>query len=337
MKYILGEPYIEINSTCNLSCIYCYHENRDNTFLTKDIIYKLVESLKELGAKEIKISGGEPMLHPDFFDILRFIKKCGLKVNLVTNGTKINSNNAMLLKDLCDLLTISMDSWDQFTNDQTRPNSYMSIIRALEELKTVEAKSYYLGVVATKYNSDIASFIELGKKYRIQGIIFESIHREGKAKDIFDDYFMNYNEYQRYKLLTEELKKAAPFEISTLPGFGGSCMLIEDIPVIRPRIDYNGNVYLCRSFLNTKMSVGNIYEHNLSEILEGEKTENLIVELKKRSNECGKCKKCFCKGEICQGGCAAQAYNRSGTLFEVDDLCEWRKKQYINIIKEKIL
>lgn len=337
MNYVLGQPYIEINSICNLSCLYCYHDERDNSILPLDVIRTLVESLKELGASDIKVSGGEPMMHPDFFEVLRFIKKCGLNTNVVTNGTKIDLSNAHLLKIFCDLLVISMDSWDEGINNKTRPNSYNSILKALEALQEVKANNYYIGVVATKFNSDIFPFVELCKKYDIQGIIFESIHREGKAKDIFDDFFLDYGEYQNYKMLTEKLKNETSLKVASLPGFGGSCMLIEDIPIIRPRIDYKGNVYLCRSFLDVETSVGNIFEENLADILSSHRSEDFIYQLRKRADECIKCKKCFCRGEMCQCGCAAQAYNRTGTIFDVDDLCEWRKKQYIDVVRNNML
>lgn len=337
MNYILGQPYIEINSICNLSCLYCYHEERENCCLPLDVICTLVESLKKLGAHDIKISGGEPMLHTDFFEILRYIKKNGLKTDVVTNGTKIDLNNAKLLKELCDQLVISMDSWDEGINNRTRPNSYKLVLKSLTALQEVKAKNYYIGVVATKFNSDIVPFVDFCKKYDIQGIVFESIHREGKAKEIFDDYFLDYGEYQSYRMLTEKLKKETSLKIASLPGFGGGCMLIEDPPIIRPRIDYKGNVYMCRSFLDPEMSVGNIYEKDLVEILNSHKSEDFINVLKKREAECIKCKRCFCKGDICQCGCAAQSYNRTGTVFDVDDLCEWRKKEYIDLVRKTIL
>ena len=337
MNYILGQPYIEINSMCNLSCLYCYHEERENCRLPLDVICTLVDSLKKLGANDIKISGGEPMLHTDFFEILRYIKKCGLKTNVVTNGTKIDLNSAQLLKELCDQLVISMDSWDESVNNTTRPNSYNLVLKSLESLQKVKAQNYYIGVVATKFNSDIIPFVDFCKKYDIQGIIFESIHREGKAKEIFDGFFLDYNEYQNYKKSTEKIKKETSLNIAPLPGFGGGCMLVEDTPIIRPRIDYKGNVYLCRSFLDSQMSVGNIYEKGLSEILNSNKSEIFIYELRKRADSCSKCKKCFCKGDICQCGCAAQAYNRTGTIFDFDDLCEWRKKQYIDLVRSTML
>ncbi len=104
-------------------------------------------------------------------------------------------------------------------------------------------------------------------------------------------------------------------KISALPEFGGGCMLLEEIPIIRPRIDSKGNVFLCRSFLNPDLSIGNIFDEEISDIFDGGKAEKIIDILKKRTEESFKRKKCFCRGEICQGGCAAQAYNRTGSLF----------------------
>lgn len=333
MIYKLGQPYIEINSQCNLSCVYCYHSERFDNRLSSETLFNIFKQLNLLGATEIKISGGEPLLHPEFETIIRILKKMDFSIELVTNGTMINDLNAKFLASNIDKLVISLDSHDCNTNNLTRPQSYQLVINGIDALKKAGCLNIYVGAVATKKNTDVEGFVNWCERNSIKGIIFESIHREGKAKKIFENYFLEYSDYMIYRQKLLKLKKKSSVEISALPDFGGGCMLVENIPIIRPRIDYDGDVYLCRSFLDKEMSVGNILKDDLKSILENKKTQKIIDELKKRQEKIEKCHKCFISNRICRGGCAAQAYNRTGTLFDIDDLCEWRIRNAIDVVK----
>ena len=56
MNYRLGQPYIEINSQCNLSCVYCYHSEKNNRQLSMKTLSDIFSQLKELGVKELKLA-----------------------------------------------------------------------------------------------------------------------------------------------------------------------------------------------------------------------------------------------------------------------------------------
>ena len=81
---------------CNLTCKHCYTTSTDINFpneLTTPEIYTVMDDLKAFKVPVLILSGGEPLLHPDIFDISRRAKDMGFYVALSTNGTKISAAN----------------------------------------------------------------------------------------------------------------------------------------------------------------------------------------------------------------------------------------------------
>lgn len=82
--------WLTINRNCNLRCKWCYQRDVAQTTKTMDyeLALKLIDLSFGLQAKEIILIGGEPTLHPRFFDIIKNIKLKGLRTNVVSNSIK---------------------------------------------------------------------------------------------------------------------------------------------------------------------------------------------------------------------------------------------------------
>ena len=81
---------------CNLACKHCYSISADKDFpgeLSTDEVYGVMDDLKAFHVPVLILSGGEPLLRPDIFDISHRAKKMGFYVGLSTNGTLIDSDN----------------------------------------------------------------------------------------------------------------------------------------------------------------------------------------------------------------------------------------------------
>ncbi len=108
---------------CNLTCKHCYSISADKDFpgeLNTQQIYTVMDDLKGFGVPVLILSGGEPLLRPDIFDISRRAREMGFYVGLSTNGTLINENN---IDDIAaigyDYVGISIDGLRQ-THDTFR-------------------------------------------------------------------------------------------------------------------------------------------------------------------------------------------------------------------------
>jgi MoaA/NifB/PqqE/SkfB family radical SAM enzyme len=96
---------------CNLACTYCNEYDKTSEPVPFDEMKRRLDKLAELGTSVVTISGGEPMMHPDIYEIVRHIRKRGMLAGLITNGfyltpEKIEKFNQAGL----DYLQISIDN-----------------------------------------------------------------------------------------------------------------------------------------------------------------------------------------------------------------------------------
>ncbi|HJN23160.1 MAG TPA: heme d1 biosynthesis radical SAM protein NirJ [Rhodospirillales bacterium] len=98
---------------CNLNCRHCYSMSADTDFqgeLTTNEVFAVLEDLKAFGVPALILSGGEPLLRPDIFEITARAKELGFFVALSTNGTLIDDGNIGAIAAAgYDYLGISLD------------------------------------------------------------------------------------------------------------------------------------------------------------------------------------------------------------------------------------
>ena len=118
-------PYIRlsISDVCNYKCGYCLPngyqvDKSDNRkFLHLDEIKRLAKCLSELGVNKIRITGGEPTIRKDFFDIVKVLKfEAGIQnVTITTNGYKLDKKAKQLINSGLTGINISIDSLNRET------------------------------------------------------------------------------------------------------------------------------------------------------------------------------------------------------------------------------
>ena len=97
-KRIPLDATLELTYRCNNKCVHCYcnlPENDEHAMqdeLTTEEIKKLLDDLASMGSIWLLITGGEPLLRPDFEEIYLHAKKKGFLITLFSNGTLINEN-----------------------------------------------------------------------------------------------------------------------------------------------------------------------------------------------------------------------------------------------------
>jgi len=108
---------------CNLTCKHCYSISADIDFkgeLDTREVFAVMDDLKTFGVPVLILSGGEPLLRPDIFDISRRARAMGFYVGLSTNGTLIDASNIDAIAEVgYDYVGISIDGTRE-THDQFR-------------------------------------------------------------------------------------------------------------------------------------------------------------------------------------------------------------------------
>ena len=90
-----------ITRTCNLRCVHCYSDSQAMGYpgeLTWAQMEAVIEDLAGYQVPSLLLSGGEPLVHPRFFDLVTRASAAGLKLTISTNGTLITPEKAALLK-----------------------------------------------------------------------------------------------------------------------------------------------------------------------------------------------------------------------------------------------
>ncbi|MGB5467277.1 MAG: radical SAM protein, partial [Sedimenticolaceae bacterium] len=98
---------------CNLTCKHCYATSADKDFpgeLSTAQVFDVMDDLKDYGVPVLILSGGEPLMRPDIFEISRRAKAMGFYVGLSSNGTLISEDNIEQIREVgYDYVGVSLD------------------------------------------------------------------------------------------------------------------------------------------------------------------------------------------------------------------------------------
>jgi len=135
---VLLNLHVDITYRCNERCIHCYldHDSRDELALSE--LERVFAEAREIGTLFLTLSGGEPMIRPDFFPILRSACALGFAVKLKTNGTMIRDAEAGEMAKLgVHQVQISVYSDDPETHDGITklPGSFRRSLDAINLLR----------------------------------------------------------------------------------------------------------------------------------------------------------------------------------------------------------
>lgn len=135
--------YLCITNKCPNNCLYCSAKNRaTEKELTKEEWIKVIEELQDMSTPIIGITGGEPLIREDIFDIIRAIDSRSTSI-LFTSGFNLSYEKAKKLKDSGLFgIGISLDSYDKNTHNKNR-NNENAFDYALEALRNANQAGLY--------------------------------------------------------------------------------------------------------------------------------------------------------------------------------------------------
>lgn len=153
---------IWLTDYCNLSCKYCYAAGKERKHIDGNRVVEIIDELIDLDVLDIVFAGGEPLLHPQFFTILKRALKRDVQIGVLTNGVLLNKENREKLLKLASgkkdfLLQVSLDSSFSEINNKTRGCSDL-VIENLEEMSKTDIL-IQTSTVVNKHNIDTAHLI----------------------------------------------------------------------------------------------------------------------------------------------------------------------------------
>lgn len=148
---------IEITYRCNFKCIHCYADERHEApHMSYEEVVRLVDEMSDAGTFFLTISGGEPLVHPDFKRIYRYIRNKGIFVEVFTNGTLISEDIADLFYEYPPInvdITVYGASDETYQQITGMKNGYSRMMQGIENLRKKEIH-FTLKTSALRENAD---------------------------------------------------------------------------------------------------------------------------------------------------------------------------------------
>lgn len=179
-----SEITIELTYKCNFKCIHCYNAfcNNNNQYLLLKEIINIEEKLRGLDLIRYYLTGGEPLLNPDFIEIYKYLYDQGYQIALATNGSLIDKKILNLFKCFPPyILNISLYGFDDLSYKAvTGAHVYDKILNNLFELKN-QGTEFFIKYVAMNVNSNIEEVNRLLMKIDVPSSIYCEITPDRKA------------------------------------------------------------------------------------------------------------------------------------------------------------
>lgn len=154
-----NEFRISIISSCNMRCVYCHNEgNKKLSMLSINDIKKIIDSAYDLGMKNVRLTGGEPLIHPQILEICKMLsEEYGLKVGINTNCIEIEKILNLIENGWIDRIIVGIDFYDNRVSKQSPTGkSSKEILENILEIKNkgcdVSISNVYNGDYNNIYN-----------------------------------------------------------------------------------------------------------------------------------------------------------------------------------------
>lgn len=327
--------YIYATMSCNLSCIHCYVPSSPNikirNELTTEELFKIIDFASKKMVKEIRLTGGEPLLRKDIIDVINYALSKGLRVSIETNGLLISEEFLQSLKYLSRVyFGVSLDGPKEVHEKIRGKGTFDKTVNAILLLKKYNVGTTIITSIADPswvFDDRLTKFTDLLLNLSPKiWYVHAWVGGEGRGRLLNIDIYTVYNVIKTiYDLkikMKGKLRIVLNVPLGTIPK-EFTKELLKDNDIIVGCNYWNivgfsstGDVSICHRFTKyPKMRAGNIRVQDLEEILKSK----ILGKLDRKVE--GVCSKCILF-DYCQGFCPADIYAYYGDLNHSHPLCQ---------------
>ncbi len=178
-----------ITRTCNLRCVHCYSDSNALNYpgeLTWPEMESVIDDLSTYQVPSLLLSGGEPLIHPRFFDIVDKASAGGLKLTISTNGTLITPEKAARLKAAnVAYVGISLDGIGKIHDEfRRKEGAFDGAVRGFHNCHEVGQKTG-LRLTLTRHNvQNIEQILNFIEEQQIQRVCFYHLVPSGRGSNL---------------------------------------------------------------------------------------------------------------------------------------------------------
>ena len=346
-----------LTNRCNLACSHCYINahpgaRRDDELSTEEM-KAVIDDLNAMGTPLILLSGGEPLVRDDFWEIAGYIQEKGMKSALSTNGTLIDPEVALRLKNTgVEYVGVSLDGATPKTHDRlrNRAGSFAASLRALQACKAIDLPCGVRITVSKDNFRELGALIDLAgevgaSRFCVYWLVPSGRGQDGHAsrqlspaevQEVIGQLYRKAHEIDPKKLeiltvdspqdavyflqrMREEDPKNACTVEQLLSFMGSGCSAGDRVA----NIDPSGNVFPCQFAQEASLRIGNVREEKFSSLW-NDAGNKVLAAFRKRpvqlEGACGAC----AERKLCGGGCRVRAWAQNHSLSSEDPFCSVR-------------
>ena len=298
--------------------------------MSLEIVKKLNMGFKHMGVKEVHITGGEPLLNREVFDIIDYLHQEGYLVRIQSNGYLINEGIARKLKNSgTDHILISIDGLSDVHNKFRENNEAFE--KACEAVRICIREGLFTRVntVVSKLNvNELEELIKEISKLNVNQHSFFYLTPMGRGKKL-ENSILSLDEWKTIQnnILSYAKNLNCRSKIRIQDVFHEGDMIYKGLDICRKDnclILSNGNVYHCVFFVDSPYSLGNIYKEDVLKIWN--RLSSLLDQI--NSN-----RKKACNLFDCGGGCPGMAFCFKHDISSCDPRCNPKSKLVSSCIR----
>src|SRR6267143_4433436 len=149
-----------VTDRCNLDCAYCTEYDNSKPHPKLEDLKLWIRKIRDLGTMRIALVGGEPLLHPNVVEIVRYCRELGFATSLTTNGFRLTRQ---LVKELEEAgLQVMQISVDRMTPSAVTKKSFKTILPKLDYFKDSKISLHITGVICQDTLPESKAVLETG-------------------------------------------------------------------------------------------------------------------------------------------------------------------------------
>jgi MoaA/NifB/PqqE/SkfB family radical SAM enzyme len=181
-----------LTERCNSRCVTCDHWRHGRIDMSRESISRLLPSFERLGTRMVALSGGEPLLHPEWAEIASLLKSAGLGVWLLTSGLSL-AKHASRAAPLFDNITVSLDGTDRQTYEAIRGlDAFERVLQGIRAAASLGAAPTIRVTLQRANYRQLPGFVDLARRIGARQVSFLAVdvanpHAFGRNDDFASD------------------------------------------------------------------------------------------------------------------------------------------------------
>lgn len=326
-----------LTERCNLRCTHCYQSDRKTKELTFPEIKKVIGDVSDMlkywsdhygitFSPSMNVTGGEPFLRRDIFEILEEIVQQGFDTYLLSNGTMVDGGKARVLSEMnVKGVQVSLEGPEEVHEMIRGKGSFSSSLKGVEHLLNAKIP-VTLNVTLSALNADyFMDMVMLASSCGVQRLGFSRLVPSGRGIGLLDSMLKKERVKELYEAIFSMNKDGLDIvtgdpvasqmrtlcdedAIDSIPN-GGCAAGVSGLTFLP-----DGTIMPCRRL---NLLIGNVLKDSLREVWATSKVLNLLRNKAKYKGKCGVCKRwAHCRG------CRAIAYAYAQSQGKDDFLAE---------------